>query len=239
MKPLSQVESIESIEFRNASFSYEGGGSIFDSISIELPLDQNILVTGSAGQGQSTFIKLLALLVQPTQGSLLFNGLDTSQMSFEEFLPFRRRMSYTFDYGGLFANRTLAENLMLPILYHKILSFEEAERAVQKFADDFGFDNVLNNRPSNVSSGLRKLICILRSFILRPQLLVMDDPFTGVDSESCRRLLHLIEERREQGELRHIFLTSRDEVWPQRMNCSEIVIENRRPHFCPRKKVAA
>jgi phospholipid/cholesterol/gamma-HCH transport system ATP-binding protein len=119
--------SIEKLAFENATFGYSPDRPIFSNLSFELPLDRNVLITGPAGNGQSTFLKLLAVLRLPQSGSFLINGADTTQMSFEEFLPLRMQIGYTFDYGGLFANRTLMDNMMLPLLYHKICEPEVAE----------------------------------------------------------------------------------------------------------------
>lgn len=218
---------IESLKFDGATFSYEGAPKpVFKDVSIDLPLGKNIWVTGQAGHGQSTFLKLMAAIVQPQSGRYLINDCDTTEMSFEEFLPFRKKIGYTFDLGGLFANRTLLDNLTLPLLYHKISSRDEAEAEARAIAERFRFAGHLGHRPASVSGGLRKLVCVLRAFILRPELMVMDDPFTGVDAESVRTLLKLIEERRTSGELRHIFFTSRDELWPERMGYEALIIDS-------------
>lgn len=235
-----KVQTIDSIEFRDASFGYEVGRPIFKQISFNVPMGKNILVTGPAGNGQSTFLKLLAVLVQPESGALLMNGHNTAQMSFEEFLPFRSRIGYTFDYGGLFSNRTLVDNLTLPLAYHKVCSSHEAESRAISLAREFGFESVMRQRPSTVSGGLRKLVCVLRAFILNPEVMVMDDPFTGIDPTNARRVISLIQARREAGVLRHLFFTSRDEVWPERLGYEPLIIENGVPQFSGEKvKVGA
>src|SRR5690606_33550704 len=122
----------------------------------EIPLGKNIFVTGKPGGGQSTLLKLIAVLVQPQSGSFFINDHDTTEMSFEEFLPIRLKIGYSFDYGGLFANRTLRENLMLPLLYHKICSESEAAERAQAFAEEFFFSSQEHQRPAMVSGGLRK-----------------------------------------------------------------------------------
>jgi ABC-type transporter Mla maintaining outer membrane lipid asymmetry ATPase subunit MlaF len=221
----SVVTSIESVVFENLTFAYEGAPELFSGVTLELKLGKNILVTGAAGNGQSTFLKLLAVLVQPQKGGVLINGQNTSEMSFEELQPIRRRLGYSFDYGGLLANRTLLDNLTLGLLYHKILSPSEAEAEARKIAERFRFAKVLGLRPASVSGGLRKLVCVLRAVMLKPELFVMDDPFTGLDRTSANELVELLGEMRAQGILKHVYLTSREESWAERLGCEPMVIE--------------
>ena len=217
--------SIETLTLKDMTFGYEANRNVFTDLSYELPTGKNIYLTGGAGNGQSTLLRLLAVLLQPQKGSYLINGHDTSQMSFEEFLEFRKKIGYTFDFGGLFANRTLHDNLVLPLLYHKITSPEEASAQAMEFGRHFGFERQIQQRPAMVSGGLRKLVCVLRAFILRPEMVVMDDPFTGVDPEAARKLIKLIHDRRDSGELKHVFFTSRDEVYPQRLGNEPLYVE--------------
>lgn len=221
-----QVDSIDELKLENVGFAYEGSQAVFTDLTLDVPMGKNILVTGSAGSGHSTLLKILVALVQPQTGHYYINGHDTTQMSFEEFLPFRRKIGYTFDYGGLFANRTLIDNLTLPLLYHKICAFDEAYAQARQMIEHFGFTRQAVQRPAAVSGGLRKLVCLLRTFILKPEMLVMDDPFTGVDPESARKVIAMIQQKREAGELRHVFFTSRDEVWSERLGFEALYIEN-------------
>jgi ABC-type transporter Mla maintaining outer membrane lipid asymmetry ATPase subunit MlaF len=202
------------------TFRYdETGPAIFENLTAEIPLGRNIFLNGSVGGGLSTFLKLLGVLVQPQQGSVFINQYDSTQMTFEDFLYIRMKMGYSFDFGGLFANRTLHENLTLPLLYHKICSPERASEMAHELAAHFGFEKQENQRPAMVSGGLRKLTCVLRAFVMKPQMALLDDPFTGVGMDAARKLVRMIQERREVGELKHLFITSRDDVWPHWLGC--------------------
>lgn len=234
---LPKIDSIETLKFENVDFHYEDGDSVFQNLSFEIPVNGNIFVTGTAGGGLSTFLKLLVVLLQPQSGRYLVNGFDTTNMSFEEFLPIRMKIGYSFDYGGLFANRTLHDNLTLPLLYHKIATPSEANEIVARLASEFGFERQARQRPAMVSGGLRKLICVLRAFVMHPQMVVMDDPFTGIGMDASRKLVRLIQERRDAGELKHVFLTSRDEVWPHWLGCDSVVVDRDSIHIEQRQAV--
>lgn len=223
---MKKVESIESLKFDFACFGYEAGRPIFESMTLDIPAGKNYFVTGPALMGKSTFMKLLAALVQPEAGKYLVNGENTSDMSFEEFLPYRLKIGYAFDVGGLFSNRFLIDNLTLGLLYHKFCSREEAEEKARAFAKEFGFERLLGHRPSSVPSGLRKLVGVLRAFMMNPEMLVLDDPFTGLDSDACNKLIKLIESKRDEGELKHLFMTARHPAIPAQLKCDNLVIEH-------------
>jgi ABC-type transporter Mla maintaining outer membrane lipid asymmetry ATPase subunit MlaF len=233
-----QVALIESVGFEGLTFFYESDRPVFDELTFDVPMGLNLYVTGSGGAGLSTFLKLIGVLIQPQQGRVVVNGKDTSEMSFEEFLPYRSKIGYSFDFGGLFANRTLHDNLILPLLYHKVCSVDEAHEQARRLAVEFGFERQAQQRPALVSGGLRKLICVLRAFIMHPQMMVMDDPFTGIGMEASRKIVRMIQERREAGELKHVFLTSRDEVWPHWLGCDSLFIEQGKPRLEERKGAA-
>ena len=218
--------TISSLQFVGARFSYEDQAPIFSDLSMSISTGKNVFVTGPHGSGQSTFLKLVGVLLQPQKGQYLINGQDTSQMSFEEFLPYRHLIGYTFDYGGLFANRTVLQNLTLPLLYHKLKSFEEAEHDVRTLASKFKFGNQLDQRPAAVSGGLRKLACVLRAFMMNPEMMVMDDPFTGVGNENAEKLIDFMVQKRTSGRLKHVFMSSRESTWPAILGCETLWLEN-------------
>ncbi len=218
-------DGFKRLRFESMSFVYETGGPlVFEDFTADLPLGKNVFVTGSAGSGQSTLLKILAVLVQPQSGRYYINEFNTTEMSLEEFLPIRLKIGYSFDLGGLMVNRTLRENLMLPLLYHKICGDEEAAERARKLAEEFGFKGQLDMRPAMVSGGLRKLITVLRAFILRPEMAILDDPFTGIGIDAARKVVRLIHERRETGELKHVFLTSRDGSWIRELDCVTLAV---------------
>ncbi len=217
-----KAEPINSLRFEDVTFGYDVANPVFEGLTVDLPVGQNILISGDPGQGTSTFLKLLAVTQQPFSGRIIINGHDTSMMSFEEFLPLRMRIGYTFDYGGLFSNRSLLDNLTLPLLYHNVSSLEEARSRGIELANHFGFYKKLIERPSSVTGGLRKLVSVLRTLLMDPEMLVMDDPFMGVDHQSVVKLIEILNERREAHKIHHLFLTSQDPKWAQQLGCSSM-----------------
>lgn len=217
--------TIRSLELRNMSFQYSAGGLIFNEVSQVLPMKTILHVTGPLGHGQSTLLKILSFLAAPKSGEIIVNGEVATEMSFEEFQPWRLEFGYTFESGGLLANRTLEENLLLPHLYHNLSDADAIRAQIHAIAKRFSFENLLDRRPAMVSGGLRKLVTILRPVLLKPSFLTMDDPFSGLDPDTARELEKLIFELREKLELETIYFTSRDETWPARLGASALWVE--------------
>jgi len=223
----AQKLTVESLSLESITFGYENSAPLFSKLDFVLPTDKTVFVSGPIGQGQSTFLKLLGVLEFPQEGKYLINGQDVGEMTFEEFLPIRKRIGYSFDYGGLLANRTLRDNLVLPLVYHKACSEGEAYERAMDLAKLFDVEKQMELRPALVSGGLRKLICVIRAFILDPEMVVLDDPFTGLDAKSAQNVVDLIEAKRESKLLRHVFLTSRTAYWVKKLkNVDELVLKN-------------
>jgi ABC-type multidrug transport system ATPase subunit len=137
-------------------------------------------------------------------------------------------MSYSFDFGGLLANRTVRENLLLPISYHQLMDMNEAQELINDWAKRFRFFHQLDERPAHVSGGLRKLVCVLRAILVRPQILLMDDPFTGLDPKTRTEFLALLTEERKRGASTSVLFTSNDEDWARRLCTNEVWVGTRR-----------
>ena len=203
--------SIEKLQFQNLSLYYDSDNRIIDDCSFDFPMDQNIWIEGQGGRGKSTLLKILAGLSQPQEGRYLVNGHWVGDMTFEEFLPWRLKIGYAFDLGGLLNNRTLAENIKLPVMYHAGDQIEKYEIWVDQLLDHFELGEERNLRPASVSGGQRKLACILRAVSMKPEVLLLDDPDTGLGSVLSKKLAMFLDKSRREGWLKHVYVTSADQ----------------------------
>ncbi len=215
---------IKSLKLQNISFGYPGGEKLFENLNHDLPLDRSVNFIGEQGCGRSTLFKILVGLKNPTNGTVLFNDQPLSEMSFEEFLPYRLRIGYSFDLGGLLNNKTILENLTLPLLYHKLATETEATRKAMNLLERFGVESNANLRPSSVPGRTRKAAIVARSLILNPELLVLDDPTTGLSTEAKSALKELIVEHQVQHNLRHIYYISEDPEFQSFMGALYMVV---------------
>ena len=242
---------IKSLHFENLTFHYEGQEPLLKNVDFEFPIGkreapcnvatgraldkrgtasrqtQVIAIRGAQGAGNSTVMQILAGLQTPTLGSYLINGVPVENMSFEEFLPFRLRMGYGFDTGGLLSNRTLFENLVLPLNYHKICSPQEAERRALTLMERFQLIDFKDLRIAYVSPSLRKMTVLIRSIIMNPEILFLDDPGIRISKEAQQMYAELLRELINNGTLHTIFIASFEESFFSYFDHTTIYLEER------------
>lgn len=216
---------IKSLKFEGLEFGYPEQDLIFNNVDFDFPVNELVWIKASYGTGRSTLLQLLAGLQQSSKGKYLINDENVSEMSFEEFLPYRMNIGYGFDFGGLINNRTLLENLTLPLEYHKICTRKQAEDRVKEYFDVLGASKFLNQRPSNVPGGMRKLSCLVRAMVTHPQMLLLDDPSVGVGQDTLLKYFDLIYKLRKEGLCQHIFISSYDDKFMGLLEHKEIFID--------------
>ncbi len=227
------LPKITSLQFKNLSFAYEGHDSLFQNVEFDFPTNEIVWVKADSGSGRSSLLQLMAGLQMPSKGSYFINEHNVTEMTFEEFLPYRLAIGYSFDFGGLINNRTLMENCTLALLYHKICSHHEADDKVKYFFDKMGVSKHLDKRPALVPGGVRKLTCLLRALILEPQMLLLDDPSVGLGQDTILKYFDLINDLRRQGRAKHVFISSFDDKLMGLLDHREIFIEEGQLHKHP------
>lgn len=223
MHPL--IKPVRDLKFEKLSFTFEGAKeSVFENISFELPKSRAVWVRSPGGRGKTTLLRLLAGLITPQQGSYFIDGQDVSQMSFESFLPYRLGMGYSFDFGGLINNKSIAENLLLPLLYHRLVDHKEAVDRVEGTLNLFALEQSKDLRPSAIPGSQRKMAIVVRSFIHWPQVVFLDDPLTGLKQDNINDLIHYVDESFNMRGLRQIFFTSESPLLAQHFKAEELLI---------------
>ncbi len=217
------TKSIESIEFRDLSFGYDQT-LLFEKSNFQLEKGKIFHLSSASGAGKSAVLRLLAGLVLPSSGEYLLNGLSVGDMSFEEFLPYRLCFGFSFDLGGLLNNRTIRENLTLPLEYHKRFTDEEIKRRCELMLRKFDLVAAADRRPSSVSGSQRKACVVARSLIIEPQVLLLDDPTTGLGESAARELVHTIGEYVASGKTRFVVIATDDKAFLNQMSVERLDI---------------
>ena len=202
---------IESLKFEALTFCHEGQDAVVRNVEFDFPMNQISWVKAEEGEGKSSLLQVIAGLQTPQSGKYLINGDNVCDMSFEEFLPYRMEIGYSFDYGGLLSNKSLFDNLMLPLLYHKVLDRKEGEARVNEMFKIFDIAKYKDERPAHVPGRVRKIACVVRSMVMNPQVLLLDDPSVGIGQDGSYILADYIHKLRKEGHLQHIFMSSYDE----------------------------
>ncbi len=212
------THSIQSLAFQDVTLLGHEGEPVFEGMSANLPVNAVVWVRASSGGGKSKFLRLLAGLEEPDEGAYLINGINVTEMNFSEFSPWQRRIGFGFESGGLLSNKTISQNLMLPFFYHRHLAPEEAQDRVETYLAHFGLDRFRDRRPAACSSGNRKLTNLALALITWPELLILDQPTSGLDEGAIRKFLDLLEVHRSERGLKHLYLVSEDERLMENFN---------------------
>lgn len=203
-----QREKIENIAICHANIGYDINTVVFENLDNQRLPEGVLWVRGGTGSGKTTFLRFLAGLLPPLGGSLQINGHDVFNLAFHQFLPYRLNIGYSFDFGGLLSNRTLEENLRLPLEYHDVGTRVERELKIEQLMGVFGLTRFRHQRPAHVPGGVRKATCVARAFVMDPEMVVLDDPTEGLGPLATQGLLTLLRRQLAEGQLRYAIIAS-------------------------------
>ena len=156
---------------------------VLKHVTASFPRGKSTVVVGPSGCGKSVLLKTAAGIIPPDSGTVMIEGLNLLRMSEKQLTDFRRRSGFVFQDAALWANKTIFENLALPLQFHfRELSREEVETRVQRLLQKMELSESMSLRPSSLSTGERKIVSFLRAQVLNPTILFLDEPTLSIDS---------------------------------------------------------
>lgn len=159
-----------------------GSQQVLRDISLELVAGETLVVLGESGCGKTVLLKTMIGLVQPNTGDVRFDGYSLAAMSERELSHLRTRYGFVFQGAALFDSATVAENIAFPLREHTRLSDSEIIEIVTELVAEVGLpQSVLGKKPVQLSGGMRKRAGLARALALDPQLMLYDEPTTGLD----------------------------------------------------------
>jgi phospholipid/cholesterol/gamma-HCH transport system ATP-binding protein len=172
---------------------------IIKNLSLTIPEGQTTVIIGRTGSGKSTLLKTLGGLVSYDKGELLYRGVDINAMEEKTYQKMEAETGFMFQDSALWANRSLYDNLTLPIIVDRPnVSKAELNELVFTAMESMNFKLSPELRPSSISAGERKIISFLRAVIADPPVIFLDDPTTAIDRRSFKNLGIYIEKFKEQ-----------------------------------------
>jgi len=186
------------IRFENVSKRYPGGREALRGVSFHLERGEMAFLTGPSGAGKSTLLKLVTLIEKPTRGTVIVNGQNTSRLSRRAIPRFRQRIGVVFQDHKLLYDRSVFDNVALPLVILG-LGPREIERRVRAALDLVGLLGHERDAPITLSTGEQQRVGIARAVASRPDILVADEPTGNLDPELSLEIMRLFERFNEVG----------------------------------------
>ncbi len=159
-----------------------GGQTVLKDINLQIRRGQTVAIIGESGCGKTVFMKTIVGLISPTKGRLGFDGRWLADMSHEELTDTRRRFGFVFQNAALFDSMSIFDNVAFPLRQNESVAESEVRDRVMTHLAEVGLPaEVSRKRPAELSGGMRKRVGLARALILRPELVVYDEPTTGLD----------------------------------------------------------
>lgn len=168
------------ISLRNVSKSFDGKQVLRD-MSIDVDQGETVVIVGGSGTGKSVTIKHIIGLLKPDRGEVLVDGQDVGTMREVELNRFRRRFGMAFQEGALFDSMNVYENIAFPLRRHTKMKEADIRARVEECLEDVHLHGVEKKRPSELSGGMRRRVGFARAISLKPEILLFDEPTTGLD----------------------------------------------------------
>ncbi|HBI86365.1 MAG TPA: ABC transporter ATP-binding protein, partial [Sphingobacterium sp.] len=195
------------IEIRDVSKSF-GDNHVLRGVNLDLYKEENLVVLGRSGTGKSVLIKLISGLLRPDEGTINVLGESVLELNDRELRELRLKIGFSFQNSALYDSMTVRENLEFPLVRNKRnLTRSEINQAVEEVLDGVGLSQAINQMPSELSGGQRKRIGIARTLILRPEIMMYDEPTAGLDPITCLEINGLINEVQERYKTASIIIT--------------------------------
>ena len=184
---LLEVKSLKKIYGKN-----EGATTALNGISFQVLDGEFLGIMGSSGSGKTTLLNCIATMVMPTEGHILLKREDISNLKGSRLARFRgSQVGYLFQEFELLDHMTGEENILLPAEIHK-LNRKEVEERLKDLADYLEIEDVLQKFPSQMSGGQKQRVAAARALIVKPEILLADEPTGALDSKNSKRLMEML-----------------------------------------------
>jgi phospholipid/cholesterol/gamma-HCH transport system ATP-binding protein len=173
----------KAVEIKNLRKTFDGKDYVLNGVNLVIPKGKITVIIGYSGTGKSVLLKHILGLLQPSEGQIFVLGQDITKMSTEELTQFRRHYGMLFQYAALFDDMTALENVCFPLREHRSdISKQQRFSIAREKLKQAGLDEKHYNKlPAELSGGMRKRVGLARALALDPEILVYDEPTTGLD----------------------------------------------------------
>jgi phospholipid/cholesterol/gamma-HCH transport system ATP-binding protein len=174
-------------------FKSFGKNHVLADFNFELNKGESVVVLGKSGSGKSVLIKCIIGLLEPDKGSIEIFGQNITEINLDELDQIRAKVGFLFQSNALYDSMTVRENLEFPLRRHWLkVSQEEVNAMLLEALEDVGLAHTIDMMPIELSGGMRKRIALARTLILKPEIILYDEPTTGLDSITAKEIIDLM-----------------------------------------------
>ena len=203
-------DSLVSVQNVSKSFEHEGRAlEVLDGIDLEIASGEMVTIVGPSGAGKSTLLHLVGTLDLPTEGRILYDGTDVTRLGSSELAEFRNRsIGFVFQFHHLLPEFTALENVLMPGLIQGRRRLEDRAR---QLLDEVGLSARLTHRPGELSGGEQQRVALARALLMKPKLVLADEPTGNLDSQTSESVQSLFFELNRRHQTTFLIVThSRD-----------------------------
>lgn len=196
------------IEIKNLHKTFGKDNHVLKGVDFVVNKGEDLVVLGRSGSGKSVTIKCIVGLITPDKGEINVFGENVLDLPKKELNEMRVKIGFLFQSGALYDSMSVRENLAFTLRKHKRdLNRDEVEKEVMEALDNVGLSEAIDKMPSELSGGMRKRIGLARTLILKPEIILYDEPTTGLDTITSREISELILDIKHKRKTTSIIIT--------------------------------
>ena len=180
-----------SVEIKNLQKSFNNK-MVLKDINLMLARGENLVVLGKSGSGKSVLIKCIVGLIEPDEGTVVVLGENIVDLEGKLLNDLRKKVGFLFQSDALYDSMTVKENLSFPLRRERAIKGQTLDSLVNEALQNVGLAEAINKMPSELSGGMRKRIGLARTLILKPEIMLYDEPTTGLDPITAKEISNLI-----------------------------------------------
>lgn len=189
-------------------FKAFGDNKVLNGFSLHLKKGENLVLMGRSGSGKSVLIKCLVGLIKPDNGTIEISGSNIAMLEQREMDELRTTLGFLFQGSALYDSMTVRENLEFPLRRHtKKLSQKEIEALVFEALESVGLKHTVDLMPAELSGGMQRRIALARALILKPKIIIYDEPTTGLDPITSKEIIELMNNIQKQYQTSSLIIT--------------------------------
>ena len=194
------------ISIRNITKNF-GGKNVLNGLSLEIPRGETLVIMGQSGCGKSVLLKIITGLMSADSGEVWFDGTEISKLKRKKMNLLRRKIGMLFQSAALFDSMTVAENVAFMLDQHTNLDKQEMRKVVDEKLSLVDLEGVQDLRPAELSGGMRKRVGLARALAFDPEVILYDEPTTGLDPVTCTEINQLIGDLHERLQVTSVVVT--------------------------------